>query len=176
MCLKLFSADAPHGGLSARPTGAIFHTTRQLSQIPIAATAVWRKWVSQQSCTTALALFPPKPTKEIAISHWDPQRWLLPSPTQLAHFASSPAPQGLPVHVFVNPATSLWAFLRLPEGPLRLMEPSSGELPKERACQKRSEMIFLTASSALNELYLIILCCGCFMVYSRMIQLCSIYI
>lgn len=82
-----------------------FHTPISFPQIPLAALAVEK--VGRSSVCYRLALFPPKPTKELpSVNHHDLIDGLFAGHPKLAQFDTLACTTGSSVHVFVNPATN----------------------------------------------------------------------
>ncbi|KAM9221821.1 uncharacterized protein PS065_010207 [Dugong dugon] len=103
-----------------------FYTPISFPQIPVVALAVEK--VGQSRVHYQLALFPPKPTKELpSVDHHDLSDGFFFGHPKLAQFDALACTTRSSVHVFVNPATS--KPTALPEdfrdGLLRLMNPAS---------------------------------------------------
>ncbi|XP_031227104.1 uncharacterized protein LOC116090595 isoform X2 [Mastomys coucha] len=82
-----------------------YHTPIGFPQIPLAALAVEK--VGRSSVCYRLALFPPKPSKELlSVTHHDLIDGLFLGHPKLAQFDTLACTTGSSVHVFVNPATS----------------------------------------------------------------------
>lgn len=82
-----------------------YHTPIGFPQIPLAALAVEK--VGRSSVCYRLALFPPKPTKELpSVNHHDLIGGFFFGHPKLAQFDTLACTTGSSVHVFVNPATS----------------------------------------------------------------------
>ncbi|XP_042131783.1 uncharacterized protein LOC102905556 isoform X1 [Peromyscus maniculatus bairdii] len=81
-----------------------YHTPISFPQIPVAALAVEK--VGRSSVCYRLALFPPKPTKELpSVDHRDLTDGFFLGHPKLAQFDTLACTTGSSVHVFVNPAT-----------------------------------------------------------------------
>ncbi|XP_076785490.1 uncharacterized protein LOC143441382 isoform X2 [Arvicanthis niloticus] len=82
-----------------------YHAPISFPQIPLAALAVEK--VGHSSVCYRLALFPPKPTKELpSVNHHDLINGFFLGHPKLAQFDTLACTTGSSVHVFVNPATS----------------------------------------------------------------------
>lgn len=102
-----------------------FHSPVGFPQIPVGALAVEK--VGYSSVHYRLALFPPKPTKELlSVNHQDLTEGFFSGHSKLTQFDDLACTTGSSTHVFVNPATN--KPMGLPEdfkrGLLRLMNPA----------------------------------------------------
>lgn len=81
-----------------------YHAPISFPQIPVAALAVEK--VGRSSVCYRLALFPPKPSKDLpSVDHRDLADGFFSGHPKLAHFDTLACTTGSSVHVFVNPAT-----------------------------------------------------------------------